>query len=93
MRMHNPAHPGEILKEEYMEPLGLTVTETAKRLGISRKALSELINGKSGISVPMAYRLSKACKTTPDLWINMQVSYDLWQNRDMDVSHVLPLAS
>ncbi|MET4696643.1 HigA family addiction module antitoxin [Endozoicomonas lisbonensis] len=92
MNMHNPAHPAEILNEEYIKPLGLTITEVAKRLGVTRKAVSELINMKTGISIPMAYRLAKACNTTPELWINMQVKYDLWQNRDIDVSNVSSLA-
>lgn len=92
MRMYNPAHPAEVLKELHIDPLGLTVTEVAKRLGISRKAMSEFINMKSGVSIPMAFRLAKACNTTPELWINMQVNYDLWQNRDFDVQNVVALA-
>ena len=79
MRMHKPAHPGEVLKEMYIEPLGLTVTETAKALGVTRKALSELVNMRSGISTTMALRLSKAFGTTPELWLNMQRNHDLIQ--------------
>ncbi len=79
MKMHKPAHPGEVLKEMYIEPLGLTVTETAKALGVTRKALSELVNMRSGISTTMALRLSKAFGTTPELWLNMQRNFDLIQ--------------
>ena len=77
--MYKPAHPGEVLKEMYVDPLGLTVTKVAESLGITRKTLSELINGRSGISISMALRLSKAFGTTPELWLNMQQNYDLWK--------------
>jgi addiction module HigA family antidote len=77
--MYKPAHPGEVLKEMYLEPLGLTVTIAAESLGITRKTLSELVNGRSGISTSMALRLSKAFGTTPELWLNMQQNYDLWK--------------
>ena len=77
--MYKPAHPGEVLKEMYLEPLELTVTNAAESLGITRKTLSELINGRSGISTSMALRLSKAFGTTPELWLNMQQNYDLWR--------------
>ena len=81
MSMHNPPHPGEILKELYMQPLRLTITEVALGLGISRKALSELINGKYGISPEMAMRLAKAFSTTPESWLNLQQQYDIWEAR------------
>ncbi len=77
MNMYNPTHPGEILKEMYLRPLGLTVTETAKALGVTRKTLSELLNMRSGISMTMSLRLSKAFNTTPELWLNMQRNYDM----------------
>lgn len=79
MEMHKPEHPGIVLKEMYLEPLGISVTRAAESLGVTRKTLSELVNGKSGISTPMALRLSKAFGTTPELWLNMQQNYDLWQ--------------
>ena len=79
MKMHNPIHPGKILKEMYLSPLDLTVTEAAKALGVTRKALSELVNARAGISTTMALRLSKAFDTTPELWLNMQQNYDLWK--------------
>jgi addiction module HigA family antidote len=81
MQMHKPAHPGEVLREMYLEPMGLTVTAAAKALGITRKTLSELINGRSGISTSMALRLSKAFGTTPELWLHMQQNYDLWKEK------------
>ena len=79
MLMHNPPHPGEILKELCLEPLGLTVTEAAKGLGVSRKTLSAILNGKSGISPQMAVRLSLAFNTSSESWLNQQSQYDLWQ--------------
>ncbi|HEC06776.1 MAG TPA: addiction module antidote protein, HigA family [Thiolapillus brandeum] len=79
MLMHNPPHPGEVLKELCIEPLGLTVTEAAKALGVSRKTLSAILNGKSGISPEMAVRLSIAFNTSSESWLNQQTQYDLWQ--------------
>ncbi len=79
MLMHNPPHPGEILKELCLKPLGLTVTEAAKALGVSRKTLSSILNGRAGISPEMAIRLSIAFDTTAESWLNQQVQYDLWQ--------------
>ncbi len=78
MEMHNPAHPGEVLKEACLEPLDLSITEAAKALGVTRETLSRLVNGKTGVSPEMAIRLSKAFKTSPDVWLNMQQKYDLW---------------
>ncbi len=78
MLMHNPPHPGEMIKELCIEPLGLTVTEVAKGLGISRKTLSSIVNGKAGISPEMAVRLSIAFNTSSESWINQQSQYDLW---------------
>jgi addiction module HigA family antidote len=79
MLMRNPPHPGEILKELCLKPLGLTVTEAAKALGVSRKTLSVILNGRAGISPEMAIRLSVAFDTTAESWLNQQVQYDLWQ--------------
>ncbi len=73
-----PVHPGEVLKGLYLDPMEITITEAASRLGITRKTLSQLINGHMGISAEMSLRLSKALKTTPELWLNMQQNYDLW---------------
>lgn len=79
MLMYNPPHPGKVIKELCLEPLGLTVTETANALGVSRKTLSNIINGKAGISPEMAVRLSIAFKTSSESWLNQQTQYDLWQ--------------
>lgn len=78
MRMHNPPHPGEIIKSLCLEPLGLSVTEAAKGLGISRKTLSAILNGRAGISPEMAVRLSIAFGTTAESWMNAQMQHDLW---------------
>lgn len=77
--MHNPPHPGEILKELCLAPLGITVTEAARALGVSRKTLSAILNGRAGISPEMAVRLSIAFGTTAESWLNQQVRYDLYQ--------------
>ena len=79
MVMHNPPHPGEVIKELCIEPLGLTVTEVAKGLGVSRKTLSALLNGRFGISPEMAIRLSKAFGGSAESWLIQQSQYDLWQ--------------
>ncbi|MEA2954470.1 MAG: antitoxin HigA [Alphaproteobacteria bacterium] len=80
MPISNPPHPGEGLREDVLEPLGLTVTETAKALGISRKTLSEIINGKSPITPDMAVRLERAFTNPPaDMWLRLQAAYDLCQ--------------
>jgi antitoxin HigA-1 len=73
-----PVHPGEILKELFIEPLGLTQAEFAQNLGITRKTLSMLLNEHQGVSAEMALRLSKAFNTSPDLWLNLQREFDLW---------------
>jgi len=79
MLMHNPPHPGEIIKTLCLEPLGLSITEAAEALGVSRKTLSSIINGKAGISPEMAVRLSIAFDTSSESWLNQQTQYDLWQ--------------
>lgn len=79
--MHNPPHPGEVLRDLYLKPLGLTVTEAAKRLGVTRKTLSEVVNARAGVSPEMALRIGTATKTTAESWLNMQTYYDLWQTR------------
>ncbi len=78
LRMHNPPHPGEIIRELCLEPLELSVTEAAEGLGVSRKTLSAILNGHAGISPEMALRLSMAFDTTPESWLNQQTQYDLW---------------
>ena len=77
MPMKNPVHPGLIVRHDCLEPLGLSVTEAAKVLGVSRQALNNLVNGKAGISPEMAIRLTKAFGSTPETWLHMQLAYDL----------------
>lgn len=77
--MHNPPHPGEIIRELCLEPLGLSVSEAAKALRVSRKTLSEILNGRAGVSPLMAIRLSIAFDTTPESWMAQQAQYDLWR--------------
>lgn len=81
MKMHNPPHPGEVLKEFCLEPLELSVTRAAEALGVSRKTLSAILNGRAGISPEMALRLSKAFGTSPESWLNQQMHYDLWATK------------
>ena len=81
MQMHNPPHPGQIIRELCLEPLGLSVTATANALGVTRKSFSELLNGKCGISPEMALRLSIAFGTSAESWLNQQIQYDLWKAR------------
>ena len=81
MSMKTPPHPGRIVRQECIEALGLTVTAAAKGLGVTRQALSELVNGKAGISPEMAVRLSKAFGSSPELWLGLQMDYDLAQLR------------
>jgi addiction module HigA family antidote len=78
MKMHNPPHPGEVLRALCLEPLNLTVTDAAHSLGVSRKALSSILNGRTGISPEMAIRLSIAFDTSAESWLNQQLQYDLW---------------
>jgi addiction module HigA family antidote len=78
-RLRRPTHPGGILRRHYIEPLSMTVSGLAGVLGVSRKTLSEIVNEHASITPDMALRLSKAFKTTPELWLNMQRNYDLWQ--------------
>jgi addiction module HigA family antidote len=90
--MHKPPHPGELVREVCLEPLGLTVTAAAKALNVSRKALSELLNGHSGISPEMALRLAEAFNTTPESWLLQQLQYDLWvtsqKQKDLNVKQL-----
>lgn len=81
MAMHNPPHPGGIIRRQCLEPLGLSVTDAAKALGVTRQALSDLVNERAGVSVEMAIRLSKAFGSSPETWLGMQMAYDLWQAR------------
>lgn len=91
--MYNPPHPGAVLKDAVVDALGLTITEAAAHLDVDRITLSRVINAQAAISVEMALRLSKALKTTPDVWLGMQQAYDVWQaqhSRKLDLSRVRP---
>ena len=79
--MKNPPHPGRIVKQDCVEPLGLTITEAAGALGVTRQALNNLVNGKAGISPEMAVRLSKAFGASPEMWLRLQANYELAQVR------------
>jgi len=79
MLMHNPPHPGEVIRELCQEPLGLTVTEAAQALDVSRKTLSAILNGNAGVSPEMAIRLSIAFDTSAKSWLAQQSEYELWQ--------------
>ena len=79
MIKRKPTHPGEALLEDVIKPLGITITEAAQKLGVSRKTLSELTNQKSSLSPEMALRISEATKTSPESWLNMQTKLDLWK--------------
>ena len=81
MVMHNPPHPGGIVRRQCIEPLGLSVTEVAKALGVTRQALSDLVNKRAGVSVAMAIRLSQAFGSNPETWLAMQMACDLWLAR------------
>lgn len=76
--MYNPPHPGEIIKGIYLDPLDISITQAASDLGVSRVALSEIVNGRRGISPEMAIRLSKAFNTEVSMWMSLQSNYDLW---------------
>ncbi len=94
MAMHNPPHPGEIIKEVCLIPLDLTVTKAAESLGVTRKTLSMLLNGKSGISPEMSLRLSKVFGRSPEGWLKLQLQYDLWKSRQsLNISHLKRIAA
>jgi addiction module HigA family antidote len=78
MRMHNPPHPGEVIEALCLEPLGVTVTQAAEALGVSRKTLSAILNGRAGMTPEMTVRLSIAFDTSAESWLNQQTQYDLW---------------
>ena len=87
MRMHNPPHPGEIIRDFCVEPLNLTITEAAEALGVTRKTLSTLLNGRAGISPEMALRLSKVFGRSPEGWLRLQLQFDLWKaEQSLDIS-------
>jgi addiction module HigA family antidote len=86
LEMYNPAHPGEIIREDCILALGISITAAAKGLGVSRQSLSELLNGRAGISAEMAIRLEKAGWSNASTWLRIQADYDLWQARQRESS-------
>ncbi|KIP87328.1 XRE family transcriptional regulator [Stenotrophomonas maltophilia] len=88
-RMHNPAHPGEVLREYLGD---LTVTEAATHLGVTRAALSRILNGRNGISADMALRLQDALGTSAEMWVTMQMKYELWEAGKTKRPKVTPFA-
>ena len=94
MKMHNPPHPGKGLKTLCLEPLNMTITEVARSLGVSRKTLSSILNGRAGISPEMAVRLSIAFNTSAESWLNQQLQFDLWHaERNRKRLHVAKLTA
>ena len=92
IKIHNPSHPGTILKELYLDGAGINVTQAADVLGISRKTLSLIVNGHAPISTQTAIMLAQAFpNTTPQLWLNLQVKYDLWQATQKPIKKIPPL--
>jgi antitoxin HigA-1 len=89
MRNRKPTHPGEVLLEDVIKPLGITITEASKDLGVSRKTLSELVNGKSALSPELAVRIGKATNTSPESWLAMQTKLDLWNALQKDPKDVI----
>lgn len=77
--MHDPPHAGVILNEEFLRPLGLSLTSAAKKLNVNYQSLRYVIKGKKGISPVLALKLSRLLSTSPQFWLNMQNEYDLWQ--------------
>ena len=92
MRMHNPPHPGEIIKGLWLDPMGISITQAAKAIGVSRKTLSKIINKKGSVMPEMALRLSLALGSSPESWLGHQMAYDLWQiAQKKDKLQVTPL--
>jgi len=91
-QMHNPPHPGEVLKDTVLRADGgITVTEFAKRLGVSRVALSRVVNGKAAVSAELAIRLAAAMRGSPESWLRMQLTYDLWHAQKKRRPKIKPL--
>ncbi|MEW5722178.1 MAG: HigA family addiction module antitoxin [Thermodesulfobacteriota bacterium] len=81
-RKRPPVHPGRIIRKHYLEPLSISITDLADKLGVSRKTVSKIVNERGAVTADMAGRLSKVFSTTPDLWMNLQKNYDLWKAAD-----------
>ena len=92
MKMYNPPHPGEIIKGLWLDPIGASITSAAQALGVSRKTLSKVINGRGRVTPEMAVRLSIALGSSPESWLGHQAAYDLWQvEQKQDELEVVPL--
>ncbi len=92
MKMYNPPHPGEIIKGMWLDPMGVSITEAARALGVSRKTLSKIINGRGSVTPEMAIRLSIALGASPESWLGHQTAYDLWQaEQNRSNLNVVPL--
>jgi addiction module HigA family antidote len=89
MRSRKPSHPGTVLLEDVMKPLGITITQAARDLGISRKTLSEIVNGRCGLSPEIAVRIGKATQTSPQSWLAMQTKLDLWNAMQKEPKDVI----
>ena len=83
MSMHNPAHPGEVLKELWLDPMGITITDAAERLRVARKTVSKIVNAHGPITPEMALRIEIVFGSTAETWLNMQAAYDIWQMRNL----------
>ncbi len=90
MTERKPTHPGEVLLEDVIRPLGITITEAARDLGVTRKTLSEFANQKSALSPEMALRIAKATNTSPESWMNMQTKLVLWEAKQKQPENVTP---
>ena len=88
--IRKPTHPGKVFAEDVLKPLDLSVTDAARMLGVSRKALSEFVNEKASLSPEMAIRISKATNTSPESWMNMQQKLTLWIAQQNEPSYVIP---
>ena len=85
MQMHNPPHPGEILQGLWLEPMRISITDAATALGVSRKTLSKIVNGRGSLTPEMAVRLARGFGTSPESWLAHQAAYDLWQLRQAKI--------
>lgn len=92
LKMYNPPHPGELIKGLWLDPMGASITAAAHALGISRKTLSKIINGKGRVTPELALRLSISLGSSPESWLGHQAAYDLWQiEQDRSALHAVPL--
>lgn len=93
-QIYDPPHPGEVLKELYIKPLNITINQLSKMIGVERKSISRILNGHTRISAEMALKLGKVLNTSPDLWLNMQHSYDIWHTKkhiQNEIDKIIPI--